>query len=70
MKTKNKKQRAPGGGRKQLIEGVELVKISLVLTQAQIDYLEGKGKKGNKSDGAREVITRDMDRDLEGANGS
>lgn len=69
-KDKNKKQRAPGGGRKNLIEGVPLIKISLLLPQAQIDYLERKGAKGNKSDGARAVISRDMSRDLEGRNGT
>jgi hypothetical protein len=67
MKPKIKK-RAPGGGRRQLIEGVELVKVSLLLTKAQIKYLMDKGLKGNKSDGARQVITRDMARDLEKSN--
>jgi hypothetical protein len=70
VKAKQKQVRAPGGGRRKLIEGVELVKISLLLPQAQIDYLESKGKNGNKSDGARSVIVRDMARDLEGSNGT
>jgi hypothetical protein len=69
IKSKPKQVRAPGGGRRQLIEGVELIKISLLLPQAQIDYLESKGAKGSRSDGARSVITRDMARDLEGSNG-
>lgn len=70
MKPKVKKRRAPGGGRRKLIEGVVLVKISLLLTKAQIAYLGDKGKGKNKSDGARKVITRDMARDLEGSNGN
>lgn len=64
-KEKTKRQRAPGGGRKTIYQGVELVKISLLLTQAQIDYLGDKGKNGSASDGARTVVTRDMARDLE-----
>jgi hypothetical protein len=68
-KTKVKKTRKPGGGRRTLIQGVEMVTAVITITQAQKDYLDSQGN-GNKSDGARKVITRDMARELEGKNGT
>jgi hypothetical protein len=59
-KTKEKRKRKPGGGRRSLIQGVELVTAVIKITQAQKDHLQSRGDNGNISDGARKIITHDM----------
>jgi hypothetical protein len=57
------KKRKPGGGRRTIIEGVEMVRAVVTITQAQKDHWDSLGK-GNISEGARIVTTRDMARSI------
>lgn len=57
---KQKQKRKPGGGRRSLIKGVELVTAVVKITQAQKDHMKKKGEKGNISDGARKILAHDM----------